>query len=114
MSEDMNTLHTAAPTPTAHAHPQLDAAQRAQIAAILRQFGIAHAALFGSFARGDTHAASDVDLLIDPPPGMTLLDLARLENRLTDALARAVQIVTFEDLHPRMREQVQREQQELL
>ena len=53
MSEDMNTLHTAAPTPTAHAHPQLDAAQRAQIAAILRQFGIAHAALFGSFARGD-------------------------------------------------------------
>ena len=45
---------------------------------------------------------------------MSLLDLARLENRLTDALKRPVQIVTSEDLHPGMREQVQRERQELL
>ena len=111
MSEDMNTLHTGAPKPPAPIPIPTRPAQGPS--AILRQFGIAHAALFGSFARGDTHAASDVDLLIDPPPGMTLLDLARLENRLTDALARAVQIVTFEDLHPRMREQVQHEQQEL-
>lgn len=112
--EDMNTSNTALPAPASDAHPQLDRAQREQIVAILRQFGIIHAALFGSFARGDAHATSDVDLLIDPLPGTTLLDLARLENRLTDALARPVQIVTFEDLHPGMRERIQREQQELL
>ncbi len=110
--EEMNTAASAAPT--SDAHPQLDAAQRARIVAILRQFGVVRAALFGSFARGDTHAASDVDVLIAPPPGATLLDLARLENCLADALARPVQIVTFEELHPGMRERVQREQQELL
>ncbi|HEX5441756.1 MAG TPA: nucleotidyltransferase family protein [Ktedonobacterales bacterium] len=112
--EDMNTSHAAAPTSLSDAHPRLDTAQREEIVAILRQFGILHAALFGSFARGDTHATSDVDLLIDPTPGTTLLDLARLENRLTDALARPVQIVTLEELHPGMRERIQREQQELL
>ncbi|HEY7341082.1 MAG TPA: nucleotidyltransferase family protein [Ktedonobacterales bacterium] len=112
--EDMNTSNTASLAPASDAHPQLDRAQREQIVAILRQFGIIHAALFGSFARDDAHTTSDVDLLIDPPPGTTLLDLARLENQLADALARAVQIVTFEDLHPAMRERIQREQQELL
>jgi predicted nucleotidyltransferase len=112
--EEMNTANVATPVSVSNTHPQLDAAQRAEIVMILRQFGIVRAALFGSFARGDTHAGSDVDVLIDSPPGTTLLDLARLENRLSDALARPVQIVTFEDLHPGMREQVQRERQELL
>lgn len=112
--EEMNTANVATPAPVIDSHPQLDAAQRAQIVTILRQFGVVRAALFGSFARGDTHATSDVDVLIDPPPGATLLDLARLENSLSDALARPVQIVTFGDLHPGMREQVLREQQELL
>lgn len=112
--DDMNTSYTAAPTSVSDAHPRLDTAQRDEIVAILRQFGILHAALFGSFARGDAYATSDVDVLIEPPPGTTLLDLARLENRLTDALARPVQIVTVDDLHPGMRERIQREQQELL
>ena len=112
--EEMNAANVAPPAPVTDTHPQLDAAQRAQIVAILRQFGVVRAALFGSFARGDTHATSDVDVLIDPPPGATLLDLARLENSLSDALARPVQVVTFEDVHPGMREQVQRERQELL
>jgi predicted nucleotidyltransferase len=112
--EEMSASDTPSPVPTPNAHPQLNVAEREQIVAILRQFGIAQAALFGSFARGDAHATSDVDLLIEPPPGTTLLDLARLENRLTDALARPVQIVTLEELHPGMRERIQREQQELL
>lgn len=58
-------------------HPQLGPAERARIVEILRQFGITQAALFGSFARGDTHATSDVDVLVSPLPGTTLLDLAR-------------------------------------
>ena len=110
----MSASDTASPALAPNAHPQLNVAEREQIVAILRQFGIVHVTLFGSFARGDAHAASDVDLLIEPPPGTTLLDLARLENRLTDALARPVQIVTFEELHPGMRERIQREHQELL
>ncbi len=112
--EEMNASDTASSAPALDAHPQLSAAQGEQIVAILRQFDIVHAALFGSFARGDAHAASNIDLLITPPPGTTLLDLARLENRLTDALARPVQIVTVEELHPGMRERILREQQELL
>jgi predicted nucleotidyltransferase len=112
--DDMNTSYAAAPTSVSDAHPRLDTVQRDEIVAILRQSGILHAALFGSFARGDAHATSDIDLLIEPPPGVTLLDLARLENRLADALARPVQIVTVEELHPGMRERIQREQRELL
>jgi hypothetical protein len=35
----------------------------------LRQFGVRHIALFGSLARGEANAASDIDILVDLQPG---------------------------------------------
>ena len=34
----------------------------------LRVRGVAHAALFGSFARGEDHADSDIDILVELAP----------------------------------------------
>lgn len=89
--------------------------ERALLIAILREHGVRHASLFGSYARGDQHAASDIDLLVDLPPGASLLDLSRLGLALEDALGRPVDLVTSVDaLHPLMRERVLREQDILL
>lgn len=95
-------------------HSALGAEERERVGAILRAHGIIHASIFGSFARGEQTPASDLDLLIEPPPGATLLDLARLELALEDALGRHVDLVTLDELHPTIREQVMRERETLL
>ena len=40
--------------------------------------GARNVRVFGSIARGDDRATSDVDLLVDMEPGRTLLDLIAL------------------------------------
>lgn len=43
-----------------------------------RRFGVRHLAIFGSYARGDQRAGSDVDILVDVDPeiGLRFVDLA--------------------------------------
>jgi uncharacterized protein len=87
---------------------------RARIVAILRAHGVIRASVFGSFARGEQRPESDLDLLIEPKTGATLLDLARLELALEDLLGRHVDLITYSELHPALRDQVLREQEALL
>ena len=42
--------------------------------------------MFGSVARGEDHPGSDVDLLADFPPGLSLFGLGRLEADLEGIL----------------------------
>jgi predicted nucleotidyltransferase len=82
---------------------------------ILRTFGVRHASLFGSYARGEQRAESDVDLLVDLPPGASLFDVSRLGLALEDLLGRRVGLVTsFTALHPIIQERVVCEQEPLL
>jgi len=92
----------------------LEPEDRARIAAVLREHGVTRASVFGSFARGSQSEASDLDLLIEPKPDATLLDLARLALALEDLLGRHVDLVTYAELHPALREQALREQEALL
>lgn len=50
----------------------------------LRRAGIRHLSLFGSVARGDAEADSDVDLVVDfdPAAAMDLIRLVALERQL--------------------------------
>ena len=65
--------------------------------------------VFGSMARGDAGAESDVDLLVELEHGRTLLDLGALLMDLQDLLHRKVDVLTEAALHPKIREQVLRE-----
>jgi len=67
---------------------------------ILKQQGVKSAGLFGSFARGEATAKSDIDLLIDFGKGKTLFDLAGLKFALEDELGRKVDLVTKNALKP--------------
>jgi predicted nucleotidyltransferase len=49
--------------------------------------------VFGSVARGDAHADSDIDLLVDMEPGRTALDLSELILDLEETLGRRVDVV---------------------
>ena len=68
-----------------------------------------NARVFGSAARGDDSEASDIDVLVDPMPGATLLDLGALQVELEEALGLRVDLLTPGDLPTAFRERVLRE-----
>lgn len=76
--------------------------QRDAIVAAAAKHGMSNVRVFGSVARGEDGPESDVDLLVDLEPGVSLLDLARLEVELTDLLRRAVDVVPARMLKPRV------------
>jgi excisionase family DNA binding protein len=62
--------------------------------------------VFGSVARGDATEDSDIDLLVDPQPGMSLFDLGGIDWRLEELLGVKVDIVPARSLRERIRDRV--------
>lgn len=83
---------------------------REKILPVLRRHGVRRAGLFGSLIQQRMHEESDIDLLVDLPPGKSLLDLAALEIDLREALGREVDVLTYRSLHSAIRERVLDEQ----
>jgi len=63
-------------------------------AALRTEPSVRAAVLFGSYARGEQHGESDVDILVDREPGPGLRLLA---ERLSGRLGRPTQLVALED-----------------
>jgi len=68
--------------------------------------GMANPRVFGSVLHGDDEEGSDLDLLVDPSPRASLLDMAGLQIELERALGVKVDVRTPDELHPRFRERV--------
>ncbi len=71
--------------------------------------GVRRVRVFGSLARGEDVAASDVDLLIDLEPGRTLLDLAAFRREAEEILGTPVDVATPDMLKERVRAEVETE-----
>jgi predicted nucleotidyltransferase len=80
--------------------------RRDEIIAIARARGASRVRVFGSVARGDATASSDVDFLVDLEPDRNLLDLGGLLMDLQDLLNRDVDVVTESGLRARVAERV--------
>lgn len=69
-----------------------------KISAFLKtQPRIERAWIFGSFARGDSNASSDIDLMIEPSPiwSVTLFDLAELQFQLQKITQKKIDLIMF-------------------
>lgn len=77
--------------------------RRKELAAIAARHGASNIRVFGSVARGQQRAGSDVDLLVDLEPGRSLLDLGGLLMDLQDALGCAVDVGEADALRPEVR-----------
>jgi predicted nucleotidyltransferase len=75
----------------------------------LRRRGIAHAAIFGSTARGDDRSGSDVDIMVELEPEVGILAFSELRGHLCDILGRPVDLVTPGGLEPSARTSAMRD-----
>jgi predicted nucleotidyltransferase len=83
--------------------------RRRDILQIAAQYGVHSIRVFGSVARGEAEAASDVDFLVELAPGGSVLDLGGLLMELQELLGCEVDVVTEKGLRPRIRERVLKE-----
>ncbi len=77
----------------------------------LRRRGVRHLLVFGSVARGEDSADSDVDLAVEIENGhpFSLIRMEELRILLQDALSRPVDIGEIESFRPRVRVAFQRD-----
>ncbi len=77
----------------------------------LRQRGVAHAALFGSLARGDERPDSDIDILIEiaPDAPIGLFQYVGIVHFLEDLFPARVDVANREGLKPFVRPSAERD-----
>jgi predicted nucleotidyltransferase/DNA-binding XRE family transcriptional regulator len=80
---------------------------RKDLVATAAAHGVSNLRVFGSVARGEDQPSSDVDLLADFPPGLSLFGLGRLEADLEGILGARVDLIPAADLKPGVRERVE-------
>lgn len=77
---------------------------RERILEIAASYGARNVRVFGSLARGENTASSDIDFLVDLDADRTLMDLGGLLMELQEALHSSVDVATERLLKPRVRE----------
>ncbi|MBI2845438.1 MAG: nucleotidyltransferase family protein [Chloroflexi bacterium] len=78
-----------------------------KVAEFCERNDIGYLGLFGSRARGDFSADSDVDLLVHFAKKKSLLELARIERELSALFNQQVQLGTEDSLSPYLKERVE-------
>jgi predicted nucleotidyltransferase len=84
----------------------LDASAVIAIREAAARHGADRVRVFGSFARGEARANSDLDLVVSFESGRTLLDLVALEREIQELVGRHVDIATEGSLPPLIRDRV--------
>jgi uncharacterized protein len=79
------------------------------IAPILKSGGVTEASVFGSVARGEATAGSDLDLLVRYRKGLSLLDVGDLVNKLEKHIGRKIDLVSIDYLKPRLKNHVMKD-----
>jgi uncharacterized protein len=74
----------------------------------LRQLGVAHAAVFGSVARGEANAESDIDVLVDLDENrpIGIFEYARMKLYINELLEGPSDVVNRRTLKPLLRSSV--------
>ena len=86
-------------------------ANRDEILRLARIHGARNVRLFGSVARGEAAADSDLDILVDFDSGRSLLDRIALKQDLEDLLGIEVDVVTERSVHRELQAEILRNAQ---
>jgi predicted nucleotidyltransferase len=86
-------------------------AHRAEIRRIVEDNRASNARVFGSVLRGEDTDESDLDLLVEPLPGMSLINVGIIRYKLADLLGVVVDVLTPNALPDKFRARVLAEAQ---
>jgi hypothetical protein len=84
------------------------------IVVILKKHDVKRASLFGSIVRKELTSESDIDLLVEFLGEKSLLDLVRLQIELEEKLKLKFDVLTYNSIHPLLKDQILAEQVEIL
>lgn len=83
--------------------------KRLEILSLAQAHGAHNVRIFGSVARGEAHADSDIDFLVDMDNGRSLLDLIELSQDLETLLQHKVEVLTDRGLSPYLEKRIHAE-----
>ena len=84
-------------------------ANRDALRTLASRHRVGNVRIFGSVLRQDDTETSDLDLLVDPTPQTTLMDIAAIQVEAEQLLGVRVDVLTAKSLPTTFREQVVRE-----
>jgi hypothetical protein len=80
------------------------------ISRIIKKFGIKRAGIFGSYARREQRADSDIDILVEFRGKKSLFDLINLELLLQKTLKKKVDLLTYNSINPLLKKKILKEE----
>ncbi len=86
---------------------------RVAIRSVVERHRACNARVFGSVLHGDDQEGSDLDILIDPTPETTLMDVAKIQVELENLLGVSFDVLTPNALPDKFRSQVMAEADQL-
>lgn len=75
----------------------------------LRKHNATKIMLFGSYARREEKKNSDIDLIVDLPKKLSLLDIVRIEREISEACEKKIDLLTPNAIHPLLKERIKKE-----
>lgn len=101
-------LRFARELPTVHPQVLVDAAGPV-LKALAADRGHSRLAVFGSVARGTASPDSDIDLIVESPPGTSSFEFLRFKQLIEQILGREVDLIDYGGLKPKVDDDVRRE-----
>ena len=80
-----------------------------KITLFLKKEGATKISVFGSYARGEEKAESDIDILVEFSNTKSLLTLARIERELSDFVGVKVDLLTEASISPYLIDGIKKE-----
>jgi len=88
---------------------QVIQSKRSEVLLLAERFGVKNIRIFGSVARHEARARSDIDFLVEFPPGTSLLTHAAFQRELSELLGRDVDVASVKGLKEQVRHTVMQE-----
>ena len=91
-------------------HPQvLLEAARPVLRLFAEDHGFARLAVFGSVARGTARPDSDIDLVVESPPGTSSFEFVQFKQAMEQVLGREIDLIDYGGLKPGVDDDIRRE-----
>jgi len=65
--------------------------------------------VFGSIARGEARQDSDIDLLVDAPPGTSSFEFTRFKQLIEQVLGREIDLISYGGMKPKLDDDIRRD-----